>query len=108
MLPLPQVMVRKILTCLLSREGGKPDSVLSHNLSRSDASTPIKSEFVTSPSGKDDAFVLCCSSIQVVTQRSEVAAGRIARFTPTRLCCSQVLLMQDPFDRPYVGKIYQH
>lgn len=35
---------------------------------------------------------------------SEVAAGRIARFTPTRLCCSRILSIQNPFSILYVGK----
>ena len=41
---------------------------------------------------------------QVITYRSEVTAGRIARFTPTRLCCSQVLLIQNLFQALLVGK----
>jgi len=35
---------------------------------------------------------------------SEVAAGRIARFTSTRLCCSHILSIQDMFDIRYVEK----
>src|SRR3989344_7297782 len=45
---------------------------------------------------------------RVITYRSEVAAGRIARFTPTRLCCSQVLLIQNLFLVPHVGKALRH
>ncbi|MBI2028244.1 MAG: hypothetical protein HYT07_01415 [Candidatus Levybacteria bacterium] len=40
----------------------------------------------------------------VITHQSEVAAGRIARFTPTRLCCSQVLSIQNMPLATYVGK----
>jgi hypothetical protein len=35
---------------------------------------------------------------------SKVAAGRIARFTPTRLCCSRILSFQDTFSTPLCGK----
>ncbi len=44
----------------------------------------------------------------VIAHHSEVAAGRIARFTPTRLCCSQVLSFQDLFQTPHVDKEFGH
>jgi hypothetical protein len=34
---------------------------------------------------------------------SEVAAGGIARFTSTRLCCSQILSIQDLFQTSFSG-----
>lgn len=46
--------------------------------------------------------------MQIQTYHSEVAAGRIARFTPTRLCCSQILSIQDLFSSPHMGKEKRH
>lgn len=43
-----------------------------------------------------------------VLHHSQVAAGGIARFTPTRLCCSQVLSIQNLFCTPHVGKENKH
>lgn len=45
---------------------------------------------------------------QPKTRRSEVSSGGIARFTPTRLCCSQVLSIQDLFQTPHVGKEFRY
>ena len=48
------------------------------------------------------------SGIRLITYQSEVATGRIARFTLTRLCCSQTLLNQDLFPIPHVSKELRH
>lgn len=45
---------------------------------------------------------------KVRKHRSEVAAGRIARCTPTRLCCSQIMSIHDLFSTPHVGNELKH
>jgi len=44
------------------------------------------------------ASILPCAG---QTYQSEVAGGRIARFTLTRLCCSQVRLIPNLFQTPF-------
>lgn len=44
----------------------------------------------------------------IQTYHSEVAASGIARFTSTRLCCSQVLLIQNLFEVAHVDKLLHH
>ncbi len=83
----------------VSWKESKPDSVLSASISRNDICRlglifiRLPSSFGTTPL-KRGSF----------GYQSEVAAGRIARFTPTRLCCSQALSIQDLFLASHVGK----
>src|SRR5437016_5590716 len=42
------------------------------------------------------------------TYQSEVAAGGIARFITTRLCCSQMMLIHHLFQTSFSGISYNH